>query len=120
CPIIPANKFHAAAAFAGMTFLGRINKKVLKRPQQQRTEAAAITIGMLQPAALQNGHKKILSEVLCVLNRIAACPHKQENGPPICPAKLGQRIASVLLFIRQVRGRKNQAPPGSYKLLRSA
>src|SRR6266513_2633803 len=119
-PIVPGNKFHAAAAFVGMSFLRGVDQTMLERPIQERTEPPAVTIGVLQPIVLQNGHKKILSEVLCILNRIAACTHKRENGPPICPAKLGQRVASFLLFVGHVGGRKNQAPAGGYKLMRSA
>jgi hypothetical protein len=36
------------------------------------------------------------------------------------PAKFGKRIASFLLFTPEVRGRKDQAPPRSYKLTRFA
>jgi len=72
----------------------------------------------LQPVVLENCHKKILREILCVLNRIAACPHKQENGPPINPAKFRQRIARLLLFTPQIGRRKDQTPAGSYKLTR--
>jgi hypothetical protein len=75
---------------------------------------------VLQPILLQNGHKKILSKVLRVLNRITSRPNKQENWPPISPAKLSQRIPSFVLFIRQVGSRKNQAPSGGYKLMPSA
>ena len=67
-PIVPRNKFHVTAAFVGMSFLGGINKKILERPQQERTEPTAISIGMLQPILLQNGHKKILREVLRILH----------------------------------------------------
>src|SRR5436190_22411597 len=75
---------------------------------------------MLQPVLLKYYHKKILSEILRVLNRIAARPHKRENGPPISPAKLGERIASFLLFTPESGSRKDQAPAGSDKLTRFA
>ena len=51
-----------------MSFLSGVDKKILERPQQERTEPTAITIGVLQPIVLQNCHKKILREVLRVLN----------------------------------------------------
>src|SRR4030095_13182130 len=101
-----------------MSFLHGVNEKILERPQQERAEPPAVTIRVVQPILLQNGHKKILSEVLCVLNRIAACPHKRENGPPIGPAKLSERITCLQLF--SVCGGKDETPAGSYKLARSA
>jgi len=45
---------------------------------------------------LQHYHKKILSEVLCILNRIAASAQTR-NGPPIV-RKLGERVARLLLL----------------------
>src|SRR5207247_3626894 len=44
---------------------------------------------------------------------------KQENGTPISPAKLGQRVVR-LLFFAAVGGGKDEAPAGSYKLTRFA
>src|SRR4029453_5994815 len=102
-----------------MSFLRSVNEKILQRPQQQRTEPPAISIGVLQPVVLEPRKKKILSEILRVLNRIAARLHKRENGPPICPAKLGQRITGLLLFA-SVDGGKNQAPSSRYERTRFA
>jgi hypothetical protein len=50
-----------------MRFLGGVNEKILERPEQERTEPAAISIGALQPVLLKYCHKKILREVLRVL-----------------------------------------------------
>jgi hypothetical protein len=51
-----------------MSFRGGVNEKILERPQQERTEPPAVTIGVVQPIIPQNDHKKILREVLCVFN----------------------------------------------------
>jgi len=59
---------------------------------------------MLQPVLLKYYHKKILSEILRVLNRIAARPHKRKNGPPISAANLRERITRLLLFLPQRGG----------------
>jgi hypothetical protein len=67
-PIVPGNKFHAAAAFVSMSFLRGVNEKILERPEQERTEPAAISIGVLQPVFLNYCHKKILREILGVLD----------------------------------------------------
>ena len=117
-PIVPGNKLHAAAAFLGMSFLRDVNEKILERPQQERAEPPAVTIGVLQPIVLQNGHEKILSEVLCVLDRKTACVDKGENRSPISTAKLGEGATRLLLFAA-IGGGKDEAPAGSYKLARS-
>ena len=117
-PIVPGNKFRAAAAFVGMCFLGGVNKKILERLEQQRAEPTATSIGVVQPIFLQNGHKKILRKVLRVLCGIAVSADERENGSPISSAKLGQRVAR-LLFFASVGGGKDKAPAGSYKLARS-
>src|SRR4029077_1883580 len=117
-PNVPGNKFHIASAFAGMSFLRGVNEKILERPEQKRTEPAATTIGALKPVVFQHVYKKILREILRIFYGIAACADKRENGSPISPAKLGERIARLLLFVSVVGG-KDEAPAGSYKLARS-
>jgi hypothetical protein len=52
----------------GMSFLRGIDEKILERPQQERTEPTAVTIGVLQPIIPQNGDKKVLREVLGIFN----------------------------------------------------
>src|SRR6266545_131286 len=96
-----------------MRFLGGVNEKLL-----ERTEPAATTIGALKPVVFQHGYKKILREILRILYGIAAYADKRENGSPISPAKLGERVARLLLF-SSVGGGKDQAPAGSEKLTRS-
>src|SRR5439155_26976081 len=103
-----------------MSFLSGLYKKILERLEQERTEPAAILVGMLQPVTFQYHHKKILRQVLRVLSRIPASANKRENGPPIAPAKLGQIVACLLLFAPRVCGRKDEAPPGGGKRARSA
>ena len=100
-----------------MSFLRGIDEKILQRSQQERTKPPAVAIGLLQPIMLKYCDKKILGEVLSVLNRIAACADKRENGPPISPAKLGQRPARLLLFA--VGRGKDHAPASGYELTRS-
>jgi hypothetical protein len=51
-----------------MRFLGGVNEKILEGPKQERAKPATISIGMLQPVALKYCHKKILGEVLGVLD----------------------------------------------------
>ena len=68
-------------------------------------------IRLLEPITLQDHDKKILGEVLRLLDGIALAANEQEDRPPIGSAKLSQRFA-FLLFIRiGVRRGKNQAPP---------
>src|SRR5882724_11013790 len=102
-----------------MRLLSGVNKKILERSEQERTEPAAISIGVLQPVFFKYYYKKILREVLSVLDRIAPRTDKRENGSPISPAKLGERIAHLLLFTFRVCGGKDEAPAGRYKLARS-
>jgi hypothetical protein len=50
---------------------------------------------------------------------MATCADERENWSPISSAKLGQRVARLLL-VASVGDGKNQAPAGSYKLTRFA
>ena len=67
-PVIPGNKFYAAAAFARMSFLNSLNEEILERREQQGTEPAPIYVGMLQPGRFHYFHEKILREILRVLH----------------------------------------------------
>jgi hypothetical protein len=67
-PIVPGNKFHSATAFPGLSFLGGISEKILERLEQERTEATAIRVGVLEPVMFQYLRKEILREVLRILH----------------------------------------------------
>src|SRR5207244_483043 len=119
-PFVPGNEFHVAAAFARLSLLRRIIEKILERPKQERTEAPAIRVGVLEPVRFKHHHKEILRQVLRVLSRITTPANKRENGPPISPAKLGQGVARLLLFAFGIGGGKDETPPRSREHARLA
>jgi hypothetical protein len=61
---------------------------------------------------LEHRNEKILREILSVGNGIAAPADESENGPPISSAKLGERVAHLLLVVPRVSASKDYAPPG--------
>ena len=71
-PIVPGDKFHIAAAFASAAFLSGVNEKILERLEQERTEPAAIGVGVLEPVVVQYHQEKILSKVLRIFHGMAA------------------------------------------------
>jgi hypothetical protein len=101
-----------------MSSLCSVNEKILKRSEQKRTEPAAATVCVLQPIILKDYRKKILCEILRILNGMAASAHKRKNRSPISAAELGERMVSFLLFAPKAGGGKDQAPAGGYKFVR--
>ena len=67
-PIVPGDKFYIAAAFAGVAFLGGVNEKILERLEQERTEPAAMRVGVLEPVVVQYHQEKILGKVLRIFH----------------------------------------------------
>jgi hypothetical protein len=51
-----------------MSFLSGLNERILERREQERTEPAAIDVGVLQPVRFQYFDEKVLREVLRVLH----------------------------------------------------
>jgi hypothetical protein len=51
-----------------LSFLGGISEKILERLEQERTEATAIRVGVLEPVMFQYLRKEILREVLRILH----------------------------------------------------
>src|SRR4030095_15753835 len=101
-----------------MSFLSGLNEKILERREQERTKPAAIAICVLEPGRIQYLQEKILRAVLRVLRGIAAPADKHENGPPIDPTKLLERVVRLLLFALRVSSGKDQAPAGRGELTR--
>ena len=64
--------------------------------------------------------KEIPREVLRVFGRIAAPTDKYENGPPVNPAKLLERVMRFLLSVLRVTSRQDQAPPSGGERARLA
>src|SRR2546428_5579298 len=114
-PVVPRNELHVAAAFARALSRVRIAQEILERPEQERTEPAAITIGLPEKISFQNDHEKILGQVLGISYRIAALANKSENRPPINPAELGERLARLPVVAPRVERRENEAPAGRRK-----
>ena len=76
----------------------------MERLEQERTEPAAMRIGVLEPVVVQYHQEKILGKVLRIFHGTAALAGDGENRPPINPAKLGQRVPRRLLSTFGLRG----------------
>ena len=102
---------HFATAFPRATLIGGIAQEILQCPEDERTESAAIPIGTLKKLTFKHRNEEILGQVLCIGDGLALAADESENRPPINFAKLGERLARLLLATFQIRAGKNDAPP---------
>ena len=97
-PFVPGYKLDSATAFNRASSLFGVTKKILKGLKQKRAETAAMLVGAPEPVALEDHGEKILGEILRFLHGMSLATHKQENGPPVRPAKFSERFARLLLI----------------------
>src|SRR5438105_5026064 len=71
---------------------------------------AALAIGPLQEIAIKHHHKKILGHILGILGRVAALANVGKDRPPINPAELGERLASLAFRALEIERGEDEAP----------
>ena len=101
-PVIPGNEIDVAAAFARVPFFGGVIQEIAERLEQERTESAPRRISVPEPVILENHDEEILGKILRVLRGMTAPADKGKDRPPIEPAKLGQRLARLLIVAAEI------------------
>ena len=111
---------HVATAFPRTTPLGGIVQEILQRPEHERTEPSTTPIGMLKETTFKDHNEKILGEILRVGDGMALVADESENRSPINFAKLGERLARLLLVASRIRAGKDHAPPRRHEAIVAA